>query len=68
MASYPQCQFSIGFHSSHFAFMKYYTGDDYIEIFGDISNDVLLLSKVDQHPIIDDTAIKIFMPSQSCYD
>ena len=44
MASYPQCQFSIGFHSSHFAFMKYYTGDDYIQIFGDISNDVLLLN------------------------
>ena len=24
--------------------MKYYTGDDYIQIFGDISNDVLLLN------------------------
>ena len=44
MASYPQCQFSIGFHSSHWAFLKYYTGDDYIQVFQDITNDVLLLN------------------------
>ena len=28
LASYPQCQFSIGFHASHFPMMKFTTGRD----------------------------------------
>jgi len=48
LASYPQCQFSIGFHASHFPMMKFTTGEDYISIFHEVTNDVLLLNSVSE--------------------
>ena len=43
---HPNCKFGIGFHASHFPMMKGLHGDDYVEVFENVTADVFLYNSI----------------------